>query len=140
MSTKVTINWSGDMAFVAEVNGFAVQLDASREVGGKGKGPRPKPLTLAALGGCTGMDVVSILEKMRVSVEAFDMQIEAEETEEHPKVYRKIHLVYIFKGKDLPMDKLEKAVNLSQERYCGVSAMLRKAVELTHEITVVSSQ
>ncbi|MBP6978037.1 MAG: OsmC family protein [Bacteroidales bacterium] len=136
MSTKVNINWSGDMSFVADVGGFAVQMDASREAGGKGKGPRPKPLTLAALGGCTGMDVISILEKMRVHVVAFDMQIEAEETEEHPKVYRRIHIIYRFKGNDLPMDKLEKAVNLSQERYCGVSAMLRQAAEVTYEINV----
>ena len=138
MSTRVKVNWSGDMSFVADISGFSVQMDASPEVGGQGKGPRPKPLTLAALGGCTGMDVISILEKMRVPVEAFDMQIEAEETEEHPKVYRKIHIIYMFRGKDLPLDKLEKAVNLSQERYCGVSAMLGKSAELTYEIAVVS--
>ncbi|MCB2208016.1 MAG: OsmC family protein [Bacteroidetes bacterium] len=133
---KVNIDWSGDMAFKAEVNGFTLNIDADENVGGKNTGPRPKPLLLAGLGGCTSMDVISILGKMRVVPDAFHVEVEAEQTEEHPKYYNKIHLKYIFKGKDLPMDKLEKAVNLSQERYCGVSLMLGKAAEITHEIVV----
>lgn len=133
---KVNIDWSGDMAFKAEVNGFTLNIDADEKVGGKNTGPRPKPLLLAGLGGCTSMDVISILGKMRVVPEAFQVEVEAEQTDEHPKYYNKIHLKYIFKGKDLPMDKLEKAVNLSQERYCGVSLMLGKAAEITHEIVV----
>lgn len=138
MSTNIAVTWNQDMAFTAEVNGFSLQLDAAPEVGGTSKGPRPKPLMLASLGGCTGMDVISILNKMRVEVEAFTIQILAEQTEEHPKVYHRIHLIYHFRGKDLPMDKLEKAVNLSQDKYCGVSAMLRKAADLTYEIRVVA--
>ncbi|HBH47550.1 MAG TPA: osmotically inducible protein C, partial [Bacteroidales bacterium] len=118
-------------------DGHSLQADAKKEFGGEGKGPRPKPLMLFALAGCTGMDVVSILAKMRVEVELFDIDIEAEMTEEHPKVYSKMHIIYKFSGKDLPMDKLEKAINLSQERYCGVSAMYRKAMDLTHEIKIV---
>lgn len=133
---KVNIDWSGDMAFKAEVNGFTLNIDADEKVGGKNTGPRPKPLLLAGLGGCTSMDVISILGKMRVIPDEFRVEVEAEQTEEHPKYYNKIHLKYIFKGKDLPVDKLEKAVNLSQERYCGVSAMLGKSAELTHEIVV----
>lgn len=138
MSTKVRIKWNGDMAFDADVNGFALRMDAAPEAGGKDLGPRPKPLTLAALGGCTGMDVVSILEKMRVTLESFDMKIEADQTDEHPRVYKKIHIVYTFKGKDLPLEKIQKAVDLSQEKYCGVSAMLRKAAVITYEIEVLS--
>lgn len=133
---KVNIDWSGDMAFKADVNGFTLNLDADEKVGGKNTGPRPKPLLLVALGGCTGMDVVSILGKMRVKPDYFNVEIEGEQTEEHPKYYHKIHLKYIFKGNDLPMEKLEKAVNLSQERYCGVNAMLGKAAEITHEIII----
>lgn len=133
---KVKIDWSGDMAFKAEVNGFTLNLDADEKVGGKNTGPRPKPLLLVALGGCTGMDVISILGKMRVIPDNFDVEIDAEQTEEHPKYYHKIHIKYLFRGKDLPMEKLEKAVNLSQERYCGVSAMLGKSSEITHEIIV----
>ena len=135
MST-VKVNWSGDMSFDAEVNGFNIKLDAAEAVGGKNKGPRPKPFLLVALGGCTGMDVVSILKKMRVEFEAFDMEITGELTDEHPKYYHTMNLKYIFRGKDLPMAKLEKAVNLSQERYCGVSAMLGKVATINTEIVV----
>ncbi|MBN2614934.1 MAG: OsmC family protein [Bacteroidales bacterium] len=137
MSTKVNVTWKDDMAFEASVNGFNFMLDADERVGGQNQGPRPKPLTLVSLGGCTGMDVVSILNKMRVKPDFFDVEVEAEMTEEHPKYFNKIHIKYIFKGKDLPMDKLEKAVTLSQDRYCGVSEMLRKAAELSHEIVVL---
>lgn len=136
MSNKINVTWSGDMAFEAEVNDFKIKLDAYEAVGGKNTGPRPKPLTLVSLGGCTGMDVISILAKMRVIPDYFNIEVDGTMTEEHPKYYDKIHIRYIFKGKDLPMEKLEKAVNLSQERYCGVSEMLRKAAEITHEIVV----
>lgn len=136
MSNKINVTWTGDMAFEAEVNDFKIKLDATEAVGGKNTGPRPKPLTLVALGGCTGMDVISILAKMRVIPDYFNIEVDGEMTEEHPKYYDKIHIRYIFKGKDLPMEKLEKAVNLSQERYCGVSEMLRKAAEITYEIVI----
>jgi putative redox protein len=134
--SKVNVNWTGDMAFNAEVGGFNIKLDANEKVGGKGGGPQPKPLTLVSLGGCTGMDVISILNKMRVKPDYFNVEVSGEMTEEHPKYYHKIHIRYIFRGKDLPVEKLEKAVNLSQDRYCGVSEMLRKAAELTHEIVI----
>ena len=136
MNTTVNVNWTGDMAFDAEVNGFNLKLDATEAVGGKNGGPRPKPLILAALGGCTGMDVVSILKKMRVEPDYFNVEVSAEMTEEHPKYYNKFHIRYIFRGNDLPMAKLEKAVNLSQDRYCGVSEMLKKTAEITHEIVI----
>ena len=135
-SIKINIDWIEDMAFETEVNGHKLILDADEPVGGKDRGPRPKPLTLVSLGGCTGMDVVSILNKMRVNFESCRVSVEAELTDEHPKYYKKIHLTYIFKGKDLPMAKLDKAINLSQDRYCGVSAMLRNSAELTYEIII----
>lgn len=134
--SKVNVKWTGDMAFDAEVNGFNIKLDAAEQVGGKNGGPRPKPLTLVSLGGCTGMDVISILKKMRVEPDYFNVEVGGEMTEEHPKYYNKLHIKYVFRGKDLPMAKLEKAVNLSQDRYCGVSEMLRKAAEITHEIVI----
>lgn len=136
MSNKISVNWAGDMAFEAEVNNHKITIDASEKVGGKDKGPRPKPLMLVALAGCSGMDVVSILEKMRVSPEAFRMEVDADITEEHPKVYKNIRLTYYFKGNDLPLDKLERAVALSQEKYCGVSAMIKQAADLTYEIII----
>ena len=124
------------MAFEAEINGFKIIIDAEEAVGGKNRGPRPKGLTLVSLAGCTGMDVISILKKMRVVPEYFNVEVEGELTDEHPKYYHSIHLRYIFRGKDLPMAKLEKAIILSQDRYCGVSAMLLKSSKLTHEIII----
>ena len=137
MKETINVNWSGGMSFATELDGHKLKTDAKEEFGGEGKGPRPKPLMLFSLAGCTGMDVVSILAKMRVEVEDFDIEIEANLTEEHPKVYDKVHIIYKFKGKDLNMDKLKKAVDLSQERYCGVSAMYKKAMELTYEIKLI---
>jgi putative redox protein len=136
MSHKTNVTWTGAMSFEAEVNSFKIKLDADEAVGGNNTGPRPKPLTLVSLGGCTGMDVISILGKMRVIPEYFNVEVTGTLTEEHPKYYDKLHIRYIFKGDDLPMEKLEKAVALSQERYCGVSEMLRKAATITHEIVV----
>lgn len=136
MSETVNIKWTEGMSFEAEVNDFKITLDATPAMGGQNKGPRPKPLTLVSLGGCTGMDVISILNKMRIIPDYFNVEVSGEMTEEHPKYYHKIFIKYIFRGKDLPMDKLEKAVNLSQDRYCGVSEMLRAKSELIHEIVV----
>lgn len=82
------------------------------------------------------MDVISILKKMRVVPEYFNVEVEGELTEEHPKYFHSIYIKYIFRGKDLPMNKLEKAVNLSQDRYCGVSAMLLEVAKITHEIVI----
>ncbi len=136
MSSKIQCSWKEDMAFEADVNGFKIMLDATEAVGGKNRGPRPKPLLLVSLAGCTAMDVISILKKMRVEPEYFNVEVEATMTDEHPRYYNNIHLKYIFRGDNLPMNKLEKAVNLSQDRYCGVSAMLNKSAELTKEIIV----
>ncbi len=136
MDNKISVAWTGDMSFEAEVNDFKIKLDADEKVGGKNSGPRPKPLTLVALGGCTGMDVISILAKMRVVPEYFNVEVTGELTEEHPKYYHKIHVVYTFRGEDLPLAKLEKAVNLSQERYCGVNEMLKKSSKITHNIVI----
>ena len=137
MSAKVELKWTEDMSFEADVNGHKIIIDADDKVGGKDRGPRPKPMMLLALGGCTGMDVVSILKKMRVELEGFNVDVEATMTDEHPKYYDHFTITYTFKGKDLPMAKLEKAVNLSQERYCGVSEMLRKSSTIDHKIIVV---
>jgi putative redox protein len=139
--TKETVNtrWINKMAFETEINGHKIVVDALPEVGGENRGPRPKPFMLAALGGCTGMDVISILNKMRVEVDSFNVRVEGELTDEFPKHFYKMHVVYEFTGKDLPMDKLKKAVELSEERYCGVSAVYKKTMELTSEIKIIES-
>ena len=134
---EVKVNWIENMAFKAEVNGHEIILDASEQVGGENRGARPKPLMLTALAGCTGMDVVSILKKMRVELEDFNVIVEGDLTEEHPKQYSKMNVIYEFKGKDLPLEKLKKAVSLSEERYCGVSALYKKAIEISSEIRIL---
>jgi putative redox protein len=134
MKQKITLGHLEEMAFKAEVNGHEITIDADEQFGGKNRGPRPKPLLLVSLAGCTAMDVVSLLKKMRVDFDDFKIDIEADMTEEHPKYYDKIKIIYHLFGKDINKAKVEKAVNLSQERYCGVSAMLSKSSELTFEI------
>jgi putative redox protein len=135
----VTTKWLSNMAFETEVTGHKIVLDAGEAVGGENRGPRPKPLMLAALGGCTGMDVISILQKMRLEVESFNVVVEGETTEEHPKHFYKMHVIYEFTGKGLQLEKLQKAVELSEERYCGVSASYKKAMEITSEIRIINT-
>jgi len=136
MKQDISISWKDGMAFEAEVNGHKIMLDAAEQFGGRNLGPRPKPLMLVALAGCTAMDVISILTKMRVDIENFDVKVEGEQSEEQPVHYTSMHIIYEFWGKDLPEDKLEKAINLSHERYCGVSAVYRKAMPVTHSFVV----
>ena len=133
---EVSVKWLDQMAFEGEVNGHKILIDADGAVGGTDRGPRPKPFMLMALGGCTAMDVVSILAKMRVELEDLKVSVSGDLTEEHPKHFYQMHVKYEFWGKDLPMDKLEKAVNLSEERYCGVSAVYKKVMPVTSEIIV----
>ena len=133
---EVRISWQENMAFEADVNGHKIMLDAAEGVGGENRGPRPKPLMLTALAGCTGMDVISILKKMRVELDNFNVVVEGDLTEEHPKQFYKMNVIYEFTGKNLPLEKLQKAVSLSEERYCGVSALYKKAIELTSEIKI----
>lgn len=130
--------WLGKMAFLAHTDsGRQVLMDAKKENDGLSAGPSPMELVLAALTGCTGMDVISILSKMKVldEVENFRMEVSADRSQEHPKVYTKIRLKYIFKFKNQPFkEQVEKAVQLSQEKYCSVAGMLKKSAELTYEI------
>ena len=125
------------MAFETEINGHKILIDAEPDVGGEDLGPRPKPFMLAALGGCTAMDVISILKKMRVEVKNLNVKVEGELSEEHPRRFYKMHVTYEIEGDDLPMDKVKKAVTLSEDRYCGVSAVYKDALELTSEIRIV---
>ena len=137
MKEIVNVSWMDGMAFEASVSGKKLIMDADASVGGNDRGPRPKPLMMVSVAGCTGMDVISILEKMRVKVDKFNVRVEGELTEEHPKHFSKMNIIYEFYGKDLPITKLEKAVNLSQDRYCGVSFNYRKSFEISHEIKIV---
>lgn len=116
-------------------SGHAVVLD-SRGESGSNTAPSPMELTLIALGGCTGMDVVSILRKMRVEWEKFEIALRAERAPEHPKSFTKIHLSYRIWGGEIPEGKLKRAIELSQKRYCSVTAMLDKSAEITYEYQI----
>lgn len=137
---EIRTNWLGEMAFDAEVDGHHITLDASQVAGGKDRGPKPKPLLLVALAGCTGMDVVSLLKKMRVPIDDLQISIKGIPTEEHPIHYKKIEMTYLVKGKDLDREKVEKSVRLSQERYCGVNYMLQQAADVSYEIVYSDEQ
>ena len=135
MKISTDCNWIDGMAFQADMNGHKVVIDAGPDVGGEDRGPRPKPLLLIALGGCTGMDVIYILNKKRQRPSWFNVRVEAEQTEDHPKRYSRMTVIYQFKKEDgLDPRKVERSVQLSQENYCGVAAMLGKSAELDHRI------
>ena len=130
---NATATWKEKMKFSGTAgSGHNLVMDAAPEVGGEEAGFRPKELVLEGLAGCTAIDVMSILTKMKLIPEAFRVEVEAEQTEEHPKVFNKIHLKYIIRG-NIPEDKLIRAIELSQKQYCGVSAMLEKTAKLTYE-------
>ncbi len=141
MSAKTSTEWIENMAFEQEIDGHKIIIDAVEAVGGENRGPRPKAFMLSALGGCTSMDVVSILKKMRVldSIEKFKVDVSGELTQEHPKHFISMHVQYIFtpkEGVELPMEKLKKAIHLSEEQYCGVSAVYKKSMPVTSEIII----
>jgi len=136
MKDVINVKWAGDMAFEATVDDHRLMFDARQESGGKDKGPRPKTLLMASLGGCTGMDVVSILRKMKVDVTGFNVKVEGDLTEVHPKYFTSMHIIYEFAGENLPLDKITHAIDLSLEKYCGVSATLKKSLPITYEISL----
>ena len=134
MQSKVT--WKDGMAFDVELDGFNMTIDATEEHGGRGLGARPKGLLLSSLGGCTAMDVISILRKMRAMPESFEVEVRGELRDEDPRSFTNIVVSYRFEGRELKASKIKRAIQLSEERYCGVSATLRPAVQLGHEIWI----
>ena len=134
MKETIDVNWTGEMSFEASIGEYKISIDADPSVGGQNKGPKPKPLMMVSLAGCTGMDVISILKKMRVEHEGLNIKVEGELTDDHPKKYTSMKVIYEFKGKDLPMDKLQKAVDMSKDKYCGVSASLKEVIDISYEI------
>jgi putative redox protein len=136
MALESKVTWRGGLAFDADIEGFHLTLDADPQFGGRGMGPKPKALTLTSLAGCTGMDVMAILGKMRITVDSFDVSASGNLAEEHPKKYEHIVLRYSFEGRSLPLNKLRRAVQLSEERYCGIRATLMPTVNIATEIYV----
>jgi len=124
MSThSIHSSFSGGMAFKTNINGHEVLTDTTEDDGGSNSGPSPKRLMLTALSGCTGIDIVSILNKMKVSFSDFSIDIDATLSEEHPKIYEHVKVTYSIRLAESDQAKMEKAVRLSQEKYCGVYAM-----------------
>ncbi|KAF0152222.1 MAG: OsmC/Ohr family protein [Ignavibacteria bacterium] len=113
-----------------------VSMDGPEEFGGSNAGMRPKELLLLALGGCTGSDVAVILKKKKINVDGFDIFLTAEVQETHPQVYTKITVEYVFYGKGIPAEAVERAIELSQKTYCSVTAMLQKSIEITHSFRI----
>ena len=130
---NTTIRWTAGMQFEGTGEaGAPITMDATPEHGGGGSGPSPMETVLLALGGCTGMDVVGILTKMRAPLAGLEIRVAAERAEEHPKVFTRIALEYVFFGAGLRPEQVTRAVELSQTRYCSVSAMLRRITEFTY--------
>jgi len=132
--------WQEGLRFIGITeSNHAVVLDSKKEVGGFESAPSPMELLSVALMGCTAMDVISILKKMRENVEDFRIYFEGERATEHPKIFTNIKLTYQFKGKNLNHDNIKKAVQLSYEKYCSISNMLKKSTNISYEIKIIES-
>jgi putative redox protein len=115
-----------------------VPLEASPKYGGTGQDLTPMEMVVVGLGGCTGLDVASLLEKQKVKLDRFWIELHAEKAEEHPQVFTRIHMKYIFVGKNIPADKVERAIALSTQKYCSVGAMLKATAKIEHEYEIKS--
>ncbi len=136
MANKTIVEYTDGLAFQVDMDGHKFMVDADKQFGGRDLGPKPKPLLLAGLGGCSGMDTVSILKKMKLENFKFKMEVWADSSDGHPSVYTTVYVDYIFEGENIPEDKVQKAVGLSQERYCGVWAMLSNTAEMKSRIFI----
>ena len=136
---KCRIKWLDHMSFVGESDsGHSVVMDGAPDAGGRNLGVRPMEMLLLGLGGCTAFDVVSILQKSRQKIVDCEVEIEAERTEEIPRIFTSIHIHFIVSGKDLDENKVAKAVELSADKYCSASRMLEKVAEITHDFEVIN--
>jgi putative redox protein len=135
MDAKVT--WNSGLNFTGKASsGFDVPMDTSVEHGGSGQGTSPMELILVGLGGCTAMDVISILEKKRQAVTAFEVVVHGDRAMEHPKVFTEITMEYIVTGHGVELEALERAVELSESKYCSVAGMLKLSAKITTKCTV----
>lgn len=134
----VTTKWVEALAFDATADsGHTVRIDTSIEGGGMGSGMNPKKMLLCTLSGCSGMDVVEILKKMKVAFSKLEIEAEAEQTEDHPKVFKSINMVYRVDAMPEDIDKVKRSVALSHEKYCGISAMMAKHCAINYSIELI---
>ncbi len=135
---NTTVRWINGMMMVGEsASGHAIVMDGPEELGGKNLGVRPMEMLLLGMGGCTTVDVVSTLKKMRENVQDCRVEISAKRADEHPKVFTAIHLHFIVEGDNLNDKKITKAVSLSADKYCSASIMLAKTATVTHNFEVI---
>ncbi|HEY6095362.1 MAG TPA: OsmC family protein [Gallionellaceae bacterium] len=135
---KARVKWVEQVAFLGESeSGHAVLMDGAPAAGGRNLGPRPMEMLLLGAGGCTSFDVITILKKSRQAVSDCFVEIEAERAETDPKVFTKIHMHFVVKGKDIKPEVVEKAIKLSAEKYCSASIMLGATAAMTHDFEVV---
>ena len=134
---NTTVKWIDGMMMVGEsASGHAIVMDGPEDLGGKNLGIRPMEMLLLGMGGCTTIDVVSTLKKMREEVRDCHVEISSQRADEHPKVFTKIHLNFIINGSNLDEKKVEKAISLSADKYCSASIMLGKVADITHDFTI----
>lgn len=133
---KLVGHLKGSRGFEMDLDGHKLITDAPISNGGDNAGPSPKQLLLAGLIGCMGIDVTMILEKKKIEIEDLIIEVEADNTDGTPRVYENIHLTFRFKGDNLSTEELEKVVDLSKKKYCGVSAMLEKSTTITYNIVI----
>lgn len=129
--------WSDGLKFEGTFStGHAIVMDTSVEQGGTDEGPRPVELLLMSLAGCTGMDVLAILKKKRQKVSGFHIHVKGERREDHPKVFDRLHVIYEVVGEGIEPNAVRQAIVLSQDKYCSISAMMKKAASLTSEVRI----
>lgn len=135
---KIRIKWNDGVSFLGETEGgHTVLMDGALEVGGRNLGLRPMELVLMGTGGCTASDVVMILKKSRQDISDCIVEIEAERATKDPKVFTRIHYHFILTGNNLKPQQVDRAINLSAEKYCSASIMLGKTAEMTHDFEIV---
>jgi putative redox protein len=135
MADKITTHWRGNMVFESDNPRWpSIMMDASKDFGGTNSGMAPKAMMLSSLAGCSGLDIVSILNKMKVEIDDFKMEVVGELTHEDPKYYHTVTVDYHFYGKNLKESKIKKAVDLSVEKYCGVMEMFRRFAKINTTI------
>jgi putative redox protein len=139
MKHEATVRWAGKMTFLGKAGtNHLVPMDTGPDFGGDSSATKPLELLLIGLGGCTGMDIVSLLKKMRVDFTGIEMNLTADRSEEHPNVYTKIDLEYVIYGRGIDEEKVKRAIELSQEKYCSVSAMLKKSCPVNYTWRIVA--
>ena len=135
---NISVNWVDGMLMVGKSHsGHSITMDGPPEIGGENLGVRPMEMLLLGVAGCTMIDVVTTLKKMRQDLTKCETKLSAERADEHPKVFTDIHIQFILKGQDLDSKKVEKAITLSAEKYCSASIMLGKTASISHDFEIV---